>query len=113
MRNEGSNPVKCNVSEGELILHLDTMPCLEANLGLKIKIIICIHTAREMGDSRGSLMTLAGFEVGTREEQTLPVPCISPLQDFWVLQFKDPRRAYTPSSPSLAASSSCRKPQFL
>lgn len=89
------------------------MPSLEVNLGLKIKTILCIHTAREMGDSRGSLMTLAGFEVGIREEQTLPVPCISPLQDFWVLQFKDPCRAYTPSPPSLAASSSCRQPQLL
>lgn len=105
--------MKCNVSLGKLILHLDTMPFLEANLGLRRKIIIHIYTTKAMGGAGGSLLTLAGFEEGTREEQTLPAPWVSPLQVFWVLQFEEPCRAYNPCSPSLAASSSCRKPQFL
>lgn len=105
--------MKCNVREGKLILHLDTMPFLKANLGLKRKIVKRIHTAKEMGDAGGSLLTLAHFEVGTREEHTLLAPCVSPIQVFWVLQFEDPHRAYNPRSPSLAASSSCRKLKFL
>lgn len=89
------------------------MPFLEANLGLKGKIVIHTRTAKEMGDAGGSLLTLAGFEVGRGEEQTLPAPCLPPLQVFWVFQFEDPRGVYNPSPPSSAASSSCRKPQFL
>lgn len=112
-RHEGSNPVKCNVSEGKLSLHLDTNSLLEANLAVERTIIVHFYTAKEMGDGGGPLLTLAAFDMGTGEEQILPVPSVSPLRVIWMLQFEDPHRSYNPSSPSLAASSRCRKPQFL
>lgn len=109
-RNEGSNAVKCNVSEGKFVLRLDTTPIIEANLGLKREIIIHIRPAKEMGDAGGSLLTLAGFEVGTREEGTLPAPCLAPLRRLWVLQLGTPVGFV---AQPLDASSSCRKPQVL
>lgn len=105
--------MKCNVSEGKLSLHLGTSFLLEANLAVERKIIAHIYTAKDMCDTGGALLTLAGFDMGAGEEQTLPVPSVSPLRVIWMLQLEDPHRSHNPSSPSLAASSRCRKPQFL
>lgn len=105
--------MKCNVSEGKLSLHSDTNALLEADLAVERKIIVHIYTAKEMGDAGGPLPSLAGFATGTGEEQTLPVPSVSPRRVIRMLQLEEPHRSYNPSSPSLAASSRCRKPQLL